>query len=123
MTENWHVDGVLSASLAPATVDTALAETAVGHARRLAEGYAGIPALKVTMPDTTIVWVRVAVEHSKGYTDFLAGDRPVAVCDPLDEGTAAFVRRFPSAGAGIVLPPGAVGTMTVMARAGYLSCA
>ena len=38
-----------SASLAPATVDTALAETAVGHARRLAEalGYVGVLALEL----------------------------------------------------------------------------
>ena len=38
LTWNWHVDGVLSASLAPAPgVDPALAATASGYARRLAE--------------------------------------------------------------------------------------
>ena len=36
LTENWHVDGVLSASLAPATMSSALAHAAVSHARRLA---------------------------------------------------------------------------------------
>ncbi|MDH5823836.1 5-(carboxyamino)imidazole ribonucleotide synthase [Luteimonas sp. RD2P54] len=49
LTENWHVDGVLSASLAPARVDPALAETAYGHARRLAEAldYVGVFALEL----------------------------------------------------------------------------
>jgi 5-(carboxyamino)imidazole ribonucleotide synthase len=49
LTENWHVDGVLSASLAPASVDAALAVTAVGHARRLAEAldYVGVFALEL----------------------------------------------------------------------------
>ena len=49
LTENWHVDGVLSASLAPARVDAALADTACGHARRLAEAldYVGVFALEL----------------------------------------------------------------------------
>ncbi|WP_122780246.1 ATP-grasp domain-containing protein, partial [Pseudomonas viridiflava] len=37
LTENWHVDGVLSASLAPASVDAGLQEVAEAHARALAE--------------------------------------------------------------------------------------
>src|SRR5690606_39538446 len=36
LTWNWHVDGVLSASLAPARVDDALAVTAFEYAQRLA---------------------------------------------------------------------------------------
>ncbi|MGY0632642.1 5-(carboxyamino)imidazole ribonucleotide synthase [Luteimonas sp. A478] len=50
LTWNWHVDGVLSASLAPAPgVDPALAETASGYARRLAEelDYVGVFALEL----------------------------------------------------------------------------
>ncbi|RNF86160.1 5-(carboxyamino)imidazole ribonucleotide synthase [Montanilutibacter psychrotolerans] len=49
LTENWHVDGVLSASLAPATVDAALAELAASHARKLAEAldYVGVFALEL----------------------------------------------------------------------------
>jgi 5-(carboxyamino)imidazole ribonucleotide synthase len=49
LTENWHVDGVLSASLAPATVDAALAEVAFAHARKLAEAldYVGVFALEL----------------------------------------------------------------------------
>lgn len=53
LTENWHVDGVLSASLAPARVDDALASLALGHARRLAEslGYVGVFALELFLVD------------------------------------------------------------------------
>lgn len=49
LTENWHVDGVLSASLAPARADAALAETATGYARSLAErlDYVGVFALEL----------------------------------------------------------------------------
>jgi 5-(carboxyamino)imidazole ribonucleotide synthase len=49
LTENWHVDGVLSASLAPATVEATLATTAHAYARRLAEAldYVGVFALEL----------------------------------------------------------------------------
>ncbi|MEL1263752.1 5-(carboxyamino)imidazole ribonucleotide synthase [Pseudoxanthomonas putridarboris] len=49
LTENWHVDGVLSASLAPAAIDAALAEAAYAHARTLAEAldYVGVFALEL----------------------------------------------------------------------------
>ena len=49
LTENWHVDGVLSASLAPARADPALQAQAVAHARRLAEAmdYVGVFALEL----------------------------------------------------------------------------
>ena len=49
ITENWHVDGVLSASLAPARVPPELAAQAIGHARRLAEAldYVGVFALEL----------------------------------------------------------------------------
>ncbi|ALN58935.1 phosphoribosylaminoimidazole carboxylase, ATPase subunit [Lysobacter enzymogenes] len=49
LTENWHVDGVLSASLAPAVADEALAATAVAHARKLADAldYVGVFALEL----------------------------------------------------------------------------
>ena len=36
LTENWHDHGILSASLAPATVDAAIAEKAIAHARAVA---------------------------------------------------------------------------------------
>lgn len=50
LTWNWHVDGVLSASLAPApAVAPALARDAFAHARRLAEAldYVGVFALEL----------------------------------------------------------------------------
>ncbi|MGY4516684.1 5-(carboxyamino)imidazole ribonucleotide synthase [Lysobacter sp. HA18] len=49
LTENWHVDGVLSASLAPATADDATQALACDHARRLAEAldYVGVFALEL----------------------------------------------------------------------------
>ncbi len=49
LTENWHVDGVLSASLAPARVDAATRETAIDYARRLAVhlDYVGVFALEL----------------------------------------------------------------------------
>ncbi|HEY5613199.1 MAG TPA: 5-(carboxyamino)imidazole ribonucleotide synthase [Lysobacter sp.] len=49
LTENWHVDGVLSASLAPARVDAAITDTAFAYARRLAESldYVGVFALEL----------------------------------------------------------------------------
>jgi 5-(carboxyamino)imidazole ribonucleotide synthase len=49
LTENWHVDGVLSASLAPAKVEDAMAQTAFAHARKLAEAldYVGVFALEL----------------------------------------------------------------------------
>jgi 5-(carboxyamino)imidazole ribonucleotide synthase len=49
LTENWHVDGVLSASLAPADVDPATRDLAIDYARRLAESldYVGVFALEL----------------------------------------------------------------------------
>ena len=53
MTENWHVDGVLSASLAPAVIDDALSGLAFEHAEKLAEalGYVGVFALELFCKD------------------------------------------------------------------------
>ncbi len=49
ITENWHVDGVLSASLAPARVPEAQAAQAIEHARTLADAleYVGVFALEL----------------------------------------------------------------------------
>ncbi len=49
LTANWHVDGVLSASLAPAPVSDALHATALDYARRLAGRleYVGVFALEL----------------------------------------------------------------------------
>lgn len=70
LTENWHVDGVLSASLAPAKVDTALAEVAFAHARRLAEAldYVGVFALELFCRDGMLLANELAPRvHNSGH--------------------------------------------------------
>jgi 5-(carboxyamino)imidazole ribonucleotide synthase len=70
LTENWHVDGVLSASLAPAIVDAALAETAYGCARRLADAldYVGVFALELFCRDGELLANELAPRvHNSGH--------------------------------------------------------
>ena len=49
LTENWHDGGILSASLAPASLPSTLVVEAIGHARRIAESldYVGVFALEL----------------------------------------------------------------------------
>lgn len=70
LTENWHVDGVLSASLAPAHVDDALAATALGYARSLAESldYVGVFALELFCKDGALLANELAPRvHNSGH--------------------------------------------------------
>ncbi len=70
LTENWHVDGVLSASLAPASVDDALAQSAVAHARALAESldYVGVFALELFCRDGVLLANELAPRvHNSGH--------------------------------------------------------
>ncbi|MDR7067693.1 5-(carboxyamino)imidazole ribonucleotide synthase [Pseudoxanthomonas japonensis] len=70
LTENWHVDGVLSASLAPARVETALAEAACAHARRLADAldYVGVFALELFCRDGKLLANEMAPRvHNSGH--------------------------------------------------------
>ena len=70
ITENWHVDGVLSASLAPASVDAALAAQAVAHARRLADAldYVGVFALELFCRDGELLANELAPRvHNSGH--------------------------------------------------------
>jgi 5-(carboxyamino)imidazole ribonucleotide synthase len=70
LTENWHVDGVLSASLAPATVDRTLTETAYAHARKLAEtlDYVGVFALELFCRDGVLLANELAPRvHNSGH--------------------------------------------------------
>ncbi|MEZ0469623.1 5-(carboxyamino)imidazole ribonucleotide synthase [Luteimonas salinilitoris] len=70
LTENWHVDGVLSASLAPARVDPALAEAAIAHAGRLAEAldYVGVFALELFCRDGELLANELAPRvHNSGH--------------------------------------------------------
>ena len=70
LTENWHVDGVLSASLAPAQVDDALATLAIGHARKVAEAldYVGVFALELFCRDRELLANEMAPRvHNSGH--------------------------------------------------------
>ncbi len=70
LTENWHVDGVLSASLAPAATDRALADTAYDHAARLAEAldYVGVFALELFCRDGVLLANELAPRvHNSGH--------------------------------------------------------
>jgi len=70
LTENWHVDGVLSASLAPAHADTAMAETAFAHAKKLAEAldYVGVFALELFCRDGELLANELAPRvHNSGH--------------------------------------------------------
>ena len=70
LTENWHVDGVLSASLAPATVDAGLAAQAFAHARTLAEAldYVGVFALELFCTDGELLANEIAPRvHNSGH--------------------------------------------------------
>jgi 5-(carboxyamino)imidazole ribonucleotide synthase len=70
LTENWHVDGVLSASLAPAAVDAELATRAFAHARKLAEAldYVGVFALELFCRDGELLANEIAPRvHNSGH--------------------------------------------------------
>ncbi|MGV8921986.1 MAG: 5-(carboxyamino)imidazole ribonucleotide synthase [Thermomonas sp.] len=70
LTENWHVDGVLSASLAPASVDADLNNTALSYARRLAEAldYVGVLALELFCHDGVLLANELAPRvHNSGH--------------------------------------------------------
>ena len=70
LTENWHVDGVLSASLAPARVDAAMQAIALSHARKLAEAldYVGVFALELFCRDGELLANELAPRvHNSGH--------------------------------------------------------
>jgi 5-(carboxyamino)imidazole ribonucleotide synthase len=70
LTENWHVDGVLSASLAPARVDESLMHKAYAHARKLAEAmdYVGVFALELFCRDGELLANELAPRvHNSGH--------------------------------------------------------
>ncbi|WP_369939299.1 5-(carboxyamino)imidazole ribonucleotide synthase [Xanthomonas medicagonis] len=70
LTENWHVQGVLSASLAPARADAALEQAAVAHARALAERlqYVGVFALELFCRDGELLANEMAPRvHNSGH--------------------------------------------------------
>ena len=70
LTENWHDQGILAASLAPATVDAAIAEKAVAHARAVAESldYVGVFALELFLADGQLLANEMAPRvHNSGH--------------------------------------------------------
>src|SRR5690606_36450419 len=70
LTENWHVDGVLSASLAPARCEPALQAQAQAHARALAErlDYVGVFALELFCRDGGLLANEMAPRvHNSGH--------------------------------------------------------
>ena len=70
LTENWHVDGVLSASLAPAQVEDALRDSALGYAQTLAEAldYVGVFALELFCRDGELLANEMAPRvHNSGH--------------------------------------------------------
>jgi 5-(carboxyamino)imidazole ribonucleotide synthase len=73
LTENWHVDGVLSASLAPARANDSLVVTAFDYARRLAEelDYVGVFALELFCRDGALLANELAPRvHNSGHWSF-----------------------------------------------------
>jgi len=70
LTENWHEQGVLAASLAPARVSDALAAEAVSCARRVAESldYVGVFALELFVRDGKLMANEMAPRvHNSGH--------------------------------------------------------
>jgi 5-(carboxyamino)imidazole ribonucleotide synthase len=70
VTENWHVDGVLSASLAPARIDAAMQALALSHARKLADAldYVGVFALELFCRDGELLANELAPRvHNSGH--------------------------------------------------------
>ena len=70
LTENWHADGILSASLAPATCTAGLEEEAVGHARAIASAldYVGVFALELFLVQGQLLANEMAPRvHNSGH--------------------------------------------------------
>ncbi|HEY6940356.1 5-(carboxyamino)imidazole ribonucleotide synthase, partial [Dokdonella sp.] len=70
LTQNWHADGILSASLAPAPHAEALAPVAFAHARRIAEelDYVGTFALELFVRDGRLLGNEMAPRvHNSGH--------------------------------------------------------
>ncbi|HVF33793.1 MAG TPA: 5-(carboxyamino)imidazole ribonucleotide synthase [Candidatus Saccharimonadia bacterium] len=70
LTQNWHADGILSASLAPAPRADAIAGEATGFARSLAErlDYVGVFALELFVVGDTLLANEIAPRvHNSGH--------------------------------------------------------
>lgn len=70
LTENWHDNGVLSVSLAPATNVDELSDEAIGYARKVAEklDYVGVFALELFLCDGRLLANEMAPRvHNSGH--------------------------------------------------------
>ena len=70
LAQNWHADGILSASLAPAPDSAALADAAARHARAIAEhlDYVGVFALELFVKDGRLLGNEMAPRvHNSGH--------------------------------------------------------
>lgn len=70
VTGNWHVDGVLSASVAPAVLSDTEQQAAIGYARRVAEHlqYVGVFALELFCRDGELLANEMAPRvHNSGH--------------------------------------------------------
>ncbi len=70
LTQNWHADGILSASLAPAPNSEALAPLACAHAQRVAEelDYVGVFALELFVVGDRLLGNEMAPRvHNSGH--------------------------------------------------------
>ncbi|MET4599061.1 MULTISPECIES: 5-(carboxyamino)imidazole ribonucleotide synthase [Stenotrophomonas] len=70
VTGNWHVDGVLSASVAPAVLSAVEHEAAIGYARRVSEHlqYVGVFALELFCRDGELLANEMAPRvHNSGH--------------------------------------------------------
>jgi 5-(carboxyamino)imidazole ribonucleotide synthase len=70
LVQNWHADGILSASLAPAPGADALAPAAYAHARAIAEhlDYVGVFALELFVKDGKLLGNEMAPRvHNSGH--------------------------------------------------------
>lgn len=70
VTRNWHVDGILNASLAPAERGEAIHTAAFAHARAIAErlGYVGVFALELFVKDGKLLGNEMAPRvHNSGH--------------------------------------------------------
>jgi 5-(carboxyamino)imidazole ribonucleotide synthase len=70
LAQNWHADGILSASLAPAPESSALTDAAARHARAIAEhlDYVGVFALELFVKDGRLLGNEMAPRvHNSGH--------------------------------------------------------
>jgi 5-(carboxyamino)imidazole ribonucleotide synthase len=70
LVQNWHADGILSATLAPAPRAQALTDSAVRHARSIAEhlDYVGVFALELFVKDGQLLGNEMAPRvHNSGH--------------------------------------------------------